>query len=192
MSWVPTGELFLPEHSIKELKILYKKEREPKAKLRLLSAILRKKEYSITDISKHTEVPRMTISDWLRRLHNGGFDNLYDKKQPGRPAKLGKKQLIELERIMEGSPQNQDLPYIIWTTKLVKEFIKEKYDVSYELRQTRNIVRKLGFSSQKPRPMHRKASKKSQEDFKKTSKKISDHMLKMDMRSSFWTKASSQ
>lgn len=192
MSWVPKEELFLPEHSAKDLKRLYKKEKNPKAKLRLLCATLRKKGYSISDISKHLEIPIMTISDWLRKLHKKGLNGLYDKKQPGRPSKLNKKHLKELEKIIEESPQNQGLPFIIWTTKFVRDFIEEKYGVSYKLRQTRNIVRNLGFSSQKPRPKHRRASIKAQEDFKKTSKKTSGHMLKMDMRSSFWTKAYSQ
>ena len=192
MDWVPSGELFLPEYSIKELKTLYKKEKGPKTKLRLLCATLRKRGDSISDISKSLEVPRMTISDWLRRLHKKGLDRIYDKKRSGRPSRLNKDQLKELEGIIDESPQFQDLPYIIWTTKLVRDFIEEKYGVSYKPRQVRNIAKNQGFSSQKPRPKHRKASIKAQENFKKTSGKKLDHMLKMDMRSSFWTKASFQ
>ena len=192
MKWVPDGEMFLSEHSIDKLKKLYKSERHPKAKLRLLCATLRKKGYSISEISKNLEVPRMTISDWLRRLYKKGLDGIYDKKQSGRPNKLTRKELNELEGIVEKSPQEQNLPFIIWSTKLVRDFIEDKYGVSYELRQTRNIVRNLGFSPQKPRPKHRKASMKIQEDFKKTSGKVSENMLKMDMRYSFWTKVSSQ
>ena len=192
MTWVPSGESFLSEYSIKELKTLYKKERGPKAKLRLLCATLRKKDYSISDISKHLEIPRMTISDWLRKLHKKGIDEIYDKKQSGRPNKLNKGQLKELEKIIDESPQIQELPFVLWTTKLVRDFIEEKYEISYKPRHVRNIAKNLGFSTQKPRPKHRKASIKAQEDFKKTSGEMSGHMLKMDMRSSFWTKASSQ
>jgi hypothetical protein len=39
---------------------------------------------------------------------------------------------------------------------------------------------------------HKKTSMKAQENFKKTSEKKYNHMQKMDMRSYFWTKASSQ
>lgn len=192
MDWVPSGDLFLPKYSVKELKIIYKNEKKPKAKLRLLSAVLRKKGQSITDISKSLEVPRMTISDWLRRIHKKGLDRIYDKKRPGRPSRLNKDQLNELEEIIDESPQNQDIPFTMWTTKLVRDIIETRYGIIYMPRQTRNILQKMGFSPQKPRPRHRKASIKAQEDFKKTSGKKSDHMLKMDMRYSFWTKVSSQ
>lgn len=191
MDWVPSGELFLPQISITELKSLYKKEKNSKAKTRLLCAILRKKEYSISDIVKHTEVPRMTVSDHLRRLHRKGIGSLYDKKQAGRPKRITSEQVIELEKIMENSPKDQNLPFSIWSTKLVRDFIENKYRVSYKIRQTRNILRKIGFSPQKPRPKHMKSSTQAQEDFKKTSGKPSGHMPKMDMRSSFWMKASS-
>lgn len=192
MKWVPSGEPFLPECSAKDLKILYRKEKNSKAKTRLLCAMLRKKEYSISDIAKHTELPRMTVSDCLRRIHKNGLGGLYDKKQSGRPKRLANEQLNELERAVEKSPQEQDLPFTMWDTKIVRKFIGDKYNVSYELRQVRNIVRKLGFSPQKPRPIHRKSSTKAQEDFKKSSRRLSGRMPKMDMRSSFWTKASSQ
>lgn len=192
MDWVPSGDLFLSEYSIKELKSMYKKEKKSKAKLRLLCATLRKRGESVSDISKSLEIPIMTVSDWLRRLHKKGLDGIHDKKQSGRPNRLSKDQLKELEGIIDESPQFQDLPYIIWTTKLVRDFIEERYGVSYKPRQVRNITKNLGFSSQKPRPKHRKASIKAQEDFKKTSGKKLDHILKMDMRASFWTRVSSQ
>ncbi len=192
MDWVPSGEMFLHDISIGELKKLYRKEKEAKVKLRLLCATLRKREYSVSDISKHLEIPRMTVSDWLRRLYERGLSGLYDRKQTGRPNKLNKEQLTDLEKILGESPQNQNLPFVIWTTKLVRDLIQTKYGISYRSRQTRNILQDLGFSPQKPRPRHRKASVKSQEDFKKTSGRTLGHTSKMDMRSWFWTKASSR
>ncbi len=42
MTITPRGELFLPKISIDELNSLYQEENDPKAKIRLLAAILRK------------------------------------------------------------------------------------------------------------------------------------------------------
>ena len=100
-------------------------------------------------------------------------------------------QIKKLKPILLKSPEEQDFKFTMWTTKLVIQLIKKLYDVSYKPLQVRRLHR-LDLSCQKPRPTHKKASKKAQEDFKKTSEKEYNHMQKMDMRSYFWTKASSR
>lgn len=97
-----------------------------------------------------------------------------------------------LESALLESPQEQGLPFVFWTTKLVQYYIGQQYNISYNPRQVRNILHKMGMTCQKPRPRHLKASEKAQKEFKKKSQKESDPSLKMDSRSSFWTKASSQ
>lgn len=183
MSWLDKGDLFLPDLSRTELKKLYKCEKNVKGKLRLLAAIQRKKGKTLDEISVLLQKPKTTIHDWLKRLEKSGIEKLYDKKQSGRPKQLNKKQLSDLKNHLSESPQKQDLPFVIWTTKLVAYFIKIKYAIEYSVWQIRRIVKKLGFTFQKPRPEHYKANKKLQEDFKKNSKMKLDYMLKMDGRS---------
>jgi transposase len=125
-------------------------------------------------------------------MHEEGIERRYSIKQPGRPRKLTDEQLNHLESVLLKSPQEQGLPFIFWTTKLVQYYIGQQYKISYNPRQVRNILHKMGMTCQKPRPRHVKASEKAQEEFKKKSQKESDLSLKMDSRSSFWTKASSQ
>ena len=55
------GNEFLPAISRDELKSFYKKERNPKAKVRLLATILRKDGKSLSDISYSIQKPIMTI-----------------------------------------------------------------------------------------------------------------------------------
>lgn len=191
MSWTKKGNEFLPNISKQELKTLYKKESIPKSKMRLLAALLRKENKSLTDIAFSLQKPIMTISDWLRRMEKEGLDRIYDIKQSGKPSKLSEKQIVELHKILNKSPQKQDLPYVIWTTKLVRYFIEIKYQISLSLWQIRRILQKLKFSLQKPRPEHYKANKKLQETFKKISNQKLDHLLKMDGRSFVLMNASS-
>lgn len=192
MTTVPRGEGFLPLYTKEELIDLYHKEVHLKAKVRLLAAIYRKEGLTLQEISERVKYPLTTVGDWLRRLHEEGIQRRYSTKQSGRPKKLTEENLIELESVLLQSPLKQGLPFLFWITKLVIYYIETKYNVLYDPHQVRNILHKMGFSCQKPRPQHLRANEKAQEDFKKKFQRELDPMLKMGTRSSFWTKASSQ
>ena len=101
-------------------------------------------------------------------------------------------QMNQLESVLVESPQQQGLPFLFWSTKLVQYYIEQEYEISYNSRQVRNILHSMGMTCQKPRPQHVKANKKAQEEFKKNFQKELHLIVKMDSRSSLWTKASSQ
>ena len=183
MVWLKKGDEFLPGFSKVELKKLYNKEKNAKAKLRLLASIQRKEGNTLEDIAYSLQKPKTTVHDWLRRLENKGIDNLYDVKQPGKPARLTKQQLRKLEKVLDNSPQKQGLPFVIWTTKLVQYIIIKLFDVKYELWNVWNTVKKLNFNLKVYRPEHKKANKKAQENFKKELKKKFNITLNLDSRS---------
>jgi len=174
------------------LTYLYHRERDAKAKIRLLAAIFRKEGKTYDEIGQTLKYPLTTIRGWLSRIHTEGMSRKNDIKQTGKPKRLKDEQIENLKPILLKSPEEYGYPFSFWTTKLVIKLIKDKYDVSYKPLQVRRILHRLGLSCQKPRPTHKKASKKDQEDFKKTSEKEYNHMQKMDMRSYFWMKASSR
>jgi transposase len=187
---VPNGEGFIPGYSVQELIDLYRGEGDSKAKVRLLAAVLRKEGTTLQVISDKVKRPLTTVGDWLRCMHLEGLSRRYSIKQPGRPRKLTDEEIAELKVVLFQPPKEQGLPFKFWTTKLVREFIRGRYGVSYKIRQVRNLLHRLGMSCQKPRPSHIKADKRLQEEFKKTSGRGFDPMLKTDMRSYFWMKAS--
>lgn len=191
MTNVPRGEEFLPMCTKEELTHVYREEQDPKAKMRLLAAILRKEGMTYQEIAGRIKYPLMTVADWCRRMHEEGIQRRYSIKQSGRPRKLTDEQLRELESVLLKSPQEKELPFLFWTTKLVRYYVGKEYGVLYNGPQVRNILHRMGMTCQKPRSQHLKANKKAQEDFKKNFQKELDPLLKMDSRSSFWTKASS-
>jgi len=191
MGQTPSGSNFLPTISSHQLINLYKHEKDQKAKSRLLAAIHRKEGKTLQEISNIIKRPITTLGDWLRRISNEGIERRFSIKQLGRPTRLNDIQLDELSDVLSLPPTEKNLPFLFWTTKLVREYIRIEYGVEYTTRQITNILRKLEFTSQKPRPSHLKANKILQETFKKTSLKIFDPTWKVDMRSTFWTKVSS-
>jgi transposase len=184
MVWIKKSAEFLPIFSKEKLKKLYNKEKNSKAKLRLLSAIQRKDGKTLDEIAYSLQKPKTTIHDWLKRLEDKGINNLYDVKQPGKPCKLTKKELNKLEKILDESPEKQKIPYILWTTKLVQYIIQKEFGKGFGVRHIRRIIKQINFSLQIPRQEHRKANKKLQEKFKIELKKKFNIILNLDLRSS--------
>jgi len=191
MVWLEKGDKYLIGYSKKELNELYDKEKNAKAKLRLLAAIQRKEGKTLDDIAFSLQKPKTTIHDWLRRLENHQMKKLYDIKQSGRPTRLTNQQLQMLEKILDESPQKQGLPFVLWTTKLVQYIILKLFKVKYELWNVGKIIKKLNFSLKVPRQEHKKANKKAQERFKVELKKKFNITLNLDSRSFVLTKHTS-
>lgn len=189
--FVPKGTAFLSGISLTQIEHLYAQEKQAKAKTRLQCALLRKKGESQPFIAEVTGQPVTTVSDILHRFEKRGVNACYAIKQQGQPRKLSLQQLAQLNKIVSSSPQQQGLPFVVWTTKLVHYIAYKLFKVSYTLRQVINILKTFGFSLQKPRPHHLKANKRLQAQFKKNSGKDFDELGRLDTRSSFWTKARS-
>jgi|SRR3989338_893567 len=189
--YVKKGVLFLSSVSLVNLEKRYSDEKNAKAKIRLQCAILRKKGKSQPFIAEVTGKPVMSVSNILRRFERLGVKGCYAKKQTGQPPKLRPVQKLKLKKALSKSPTEQGLPFVIWTTKLIQYFIEKKFGVTYVLRQVHNLISSLNLSIQTPRPEHIKANKKLQVKFKKNFDDKLLNLCKQDMRSSFWTKASS-
>jgi len=163
---LPKSESFLPGVSLKHLQDIYSVEQKAKPKLRLLCAIRRKKGESIDDIASGLSMPRRTVHETLRRFDERGIAGKDSIRQTGRPANLTPKQRKDLARhLLRGPPNN---PSGLWTTKEVRQFVKDSYGVEYHKCYVWELLRAGGFSLQKPRNRnYRAASPEEQARFKK-------------------------
>lgn len=189
--FVKKGTDFMQKVSLKKIEKLYHQERNAKSKIRLQCAILRKNGKTIEEISDVTRKPKTTISDILNRFEKKGIIAKDAVKQRGQPKRLSDSQSKKLRRMLEKKPIEKGFPFVVWTTKLVGYAIKKIFGVIYSLRQVRNLLKKFMFSLQKQRPEHIKANKKLQRQFKKKFEEELENLIRLDMRSSFWTKAHS-
>jgi transposase len=151
---LPKGEDFLPNTTLTQLENLYAAETRAKPKIRLLCAIHRKRGASLDEIAEITNLKRATVHSILQRFQQRGIQSKDAIKQTGRPAFLTidqrKKLIMHLKK---GPPKN---PSGLWTTKEVREFIKQQYGVEYTNVHIWELLKALGFSLQKPRPRHYK------------------------------------
>lgn len=187
--FVGKGSGFLSSVSLGVLERKYFLERNVKAKIRLQCAILRKKGKSQPYISEVTGLPVTTVSGILRRINTIGISGCYAIKQKGQPKRLSTKEREKLKSILRKSPEKQGLPFIVWTIKLVKYFIKHQFNIDYVSMQVHRLIKELKLSLQKPRPEHIKTNKRLQARFKKNFDEELKELFKQDMRSPILTKA---
>ncbi len=190
--YVAKGNSFLSSFSLKEIETKYLQENNAKAKIRLQCAALRKKGKSIPFIADVVGKRESTVSDILRRFEKRSITGCYAIKQKGQPLKLTIAERLKLKKALSKSPQDNGLPFVIWTTKLAKYFIKHAFKKEFVGRQVHRIISSFNMSIQKPRPEHVKANKKLQAEFKKNFDEELRNLFRQDMRSPFWMKASSR
>ena len=94
---------------------------------------------------------RSCIYDWLAKYREGGLEALEPKAIPGRPRKLSGPQLQWLSRtLIEKNPLQLRFEFALWTRAMIREVISEQFGVRLSEVSVGRLLRKLGFSPQKP------------------------------------------
>ena len=145
---LPKGKNFLLDISQQHLQKLYDSESNAKAKIRLLSAIHRKREKSIDEIAYLLSKNRRTVHSWLVRFSQRGIVGKDSKKAPGKIPALTLRQREELIKILERGPPHN--PSGLWSTKEVRELIAKKYKQRFVKQHVWRILIALGFTMQRP------------------------------------------
>lgn len=100
------------------------------------------------------------VSRTLTKYRQQGQEALAWQKQPGAKSRLTDEQLIELVAELNKGAEYHGFPGHIWTRPRVNEVIKKLFGVSYDPSQVGRILKKVGWSRQKPQ---RKARQQNQQ-----------------------------
>ena len=165
---LPKGKEFLFSVSKQRLQKLYDEEKNAKAKIRLLSAIHRKKGRSIDEITYLLSKNRRTIHSWLVRFNERGIDGKDSRKAPGKIPSLTIEQRERLIIMLERGPPHN--PTGLWSTKEVREFIAKKFKRRFVKQHVWRMLVSLGFSMQRPRKRHYQSP--SDEEISQFKKKL--------------------
>jgi transposase len=177
---LPKGSNFLPGISLGRLQRLYDEESNAKAKIRLLSAIHRKKGKSIDQIAHLTSRKRRTVHSWLVRFKERGIDGKDSRKAPGKIPALTIKQRRDLLKHLERGPPHNSPG--LWSTKGVRELITKRYKRTYVKQHVWRLMVSLGFSMQRPRKRHyQRASDEEIAQFKKKHGDKHDISVRKDL-----------
>jgi transposase len=116
---------------------------------RFEAAKLLKKGLSQAEVARRLEVSRQSVSKWADRLEQAGKDGLR-RHTLGRPSELADAQCAKLGKLLVAGALAQGFATELWTLPRVAQLIESRFGVRYSNGHIWHLLRRLGFSCQKP------------------------------------------
>lgn len=108
----------------------------------------------VADVAKTLGLHRGSVYRWWWQYLQGGTEALQAKPVPGRPPTLTDAQLARLGEIVACSdPRQLQFDFGLWTREMIATVVVREFGVQLHPSTIGRILRKLGFSPQ--RPLHR-------------------------------------
>jgi transposase len=127
----------------------YKRDLKALEQRRLKGARLLAEGMPQAEVARRCAVSRQTVSTWERLLKEKGAAAM--KRRPlGRPRQLSDAQCAELSKLLLEGALAQGFVTELWTLPRVAKLIRERFGVRYSTGHMWHLLRRLGFSCQKP------------------------------------------
>lgn len=127
----------------------YKRDLKALEQRRLKGARLLKKGVAQAEVARRCGVSRQTASAWERLLKQKGTEGM--KRRPlGRPRQLSDAQCAELSKVLLEGALAQGFATELWTLPRVAKLIRERFGLRYSTGHMWHLLRRLGFSCQRP------------------------------------------
>jgi transposase len=127
----------------------HKRDFKALEKRRLKGAKLLARGLSKSEVARQLGVTRQTVAAWEQRLDTGGQDSL-KRGTLGRPRQLDGEQERELSKLLMAGALSCGYPTELWTLPRIGKLIAKRFGVQYSTGHLWHLLRRLGFSCQKP------------------------------------------
>ena len=127
---------------------------------RLIAIRIISEGHTIAETARIMGKSYQTVHRWAKTCESEGLEGLKPSFGGGRPSKLTYDQLVELDKIIEETPN--------MSMKDVHRLVNKKFNVDYSLKQIGKIVKKLGYNYSKAYPKFSKSPEDAEEQLKKT------------------------
>lgn len=108
-----------------------------------------------SEVARRLGVSPGAVSQWRKIYQQAGREGLKAKPHPGRRPKLTSEQRRELESLLLQGPLAHGYPTDLWTLKRIGQMIERHFGVRYDPSGVWHVLRKMGWSCQKPEPRAR-------------------------------------
>lgn len=127
----------------------HKRDFKALEKRRLQGARLLARGVSKSEVARQLGVTRQTVAAWEQRLLEGGKAAL-KRGDLGRPRQLDAEQERELGKVIMAGALAAGYPTELWTLPRIGKVITERFGVEYSAGHLWKLLRRMGFSCQKP------------------------------------------
>lgn len=117
---------------------------------RLQAAQLLKQGVTQSDVARQVGVHRQSVSRWAQQLEGGGRTALKKAGRAGRKPRLTAADLRRIERGLTRGPEALGYDTSLWTAWRVADLIERECGVRYHPGHVWWLLRKLGWSCQRP------------------------------------------
>jgi transposase len=91
---------------------------------------------------------KAAVTGWVKTVDEKGFEALRPQRRPGRPSKLTKEQMSEIDTVLQTDPKEHG--FKVWDGPSLSSYIKSHYNVDMGVRQCQRLFHMLGFSHIRP------------------------------------------
>lgn len=150
------------------LRKLAKAEAKPRVARRLLAIANALSGMSRKEAAEAAGMERQALRDAVVRYNAHGLDGLYDCWGNGRPPRLDAHEQAELLRIVLAGPDPEADGISAFTREDLVCICEARFGKTFHPASMGRLLRRLGFSRQKARPLHPKKDAAEAEAFKKS------------------------
>jgi transposase len=102
------------------------------------------------EVARRVGVSRQSVSRWQATLRTHGLRGLRRAPRAGRPPALTPADLKQVERALKAGPEIQGYATGLWTLARVGKLIEKQCGVRYSKPWVWHLLRRLGWSCQRP------------------------------------------
>jgi transposase len=150
-----------------ELRSRAKKEPNRRAALRMLAIANALEGMSRASAAKVVGIERQSLCDAIKRYNAEGVAGLYDRPKGHAPPRLTAEELAQLRAKILAGPDPEKGEPSNWTLPDLCRFVEASFNKRLVPQSMSRVVRRMGLSKQKTRPVHPKRDPEASEAFEK-------------------------
>jgi transposase len=104
----------------------------------------------VAEVARLVGASWSAVKRWKGAVERGGLDALAAKPHPGKPCRLSAPQQRRLVQLLLQGPQAAGYTTDLWTCPRVADLIAEAFGIVYHPAHVGRLLRRLGWSCQKP------------------------------------------
>jgi transposase len=162
---MPRPKLNIDPETVRKAERELNKIKESKLSIQL-KGIIAASSHPVHQIADIFQVSPRSIFRWVTKFKEQGVAGLRDQPKGHMRSKLNDEQKIVIEEWLING-RNASGERIHWTLGKLKKEIEKEFDIGIGTTPLWKHIRGMGLVLKKPRPVHAKASKEEQEEFKK-------------------------